>query len=341
MFYNTLKKMNWTYLGLSLVAASTFTMGCESQLTGNEGNLLFSYTADDNVADFNKPIAIGAKLELTVKEAGTRQAVDVQEAKSDDDAVLKVASFAGDRIVLEAVNDGAAMIEVEAKTASGEVVPDSVNMLAATPEVLKLHHTCLPADDPTGYYQAGATNILIPYDMERSNGQSVIGYGLFPFTQEPADALAVDQTSKDQAFFHFDLPAGAQTVKLTSTIDATSLTLEIIESSAYDGAEMNPLSKEVRVIADETHLLHFWPTSGGNRICQSRAPMQVETSTPDICEVKTVTNQENQLIVNESNYITLKGLAQGTCSLTITYADGNDGAGASTNFDVEIAAYAE
>lgn len=55
-------------------------IGCESTITGNEGNFQFSYPADDRVLDFNKPIAIGARLDVSVRTAGDRTAVTLSAA---------------------------------------------------------------------------------------------------------------------------------------------------------------------------------------------------------------------------------------------------------------------
>ncbi|HCF56896.1 MAG TPA: hypothetical protein DFS52_02730, partial [Myxococcales bacterium] len=63
-----------------LVFAAVAIAGCQSMITGNEGNLEFSYRADDEVRDFNKPIAVGAKLDLEVRTNGTRQTVELLEA---------------------------------------------------------------------------------------------------------------------------------------------------------------------------------------------------------------------------------------------------------------------
>jgi hypothetical protein len=45
-------------------AALLLTVACQSTLTGNEGNFQFSYDADDWITDFNKPIAVGAYLDI-------------------------------------------------------------------------------------------------------------------------------------------------------------------------------------------------------------------------------------------------------------------------------------
>ena len=42
----------------------------ESTTTGELGNLSFSYDAKDELFNFNKPIALGAKLRITVRDAG-------------------------------------------------------------------------------------------------------------------------------------------------------------------------------------------------------------------------------------------------------------------------------
>ena len=68
-------------------------VGCTSKITGNEGNFEFSYPADDRVADFNNPIAVGAYLDLEVRDVGYQQPVTLSAASTDDESVLMVESF--------------------------------------------------------------------------------------------------------------------------------------------------------------------------------------------------------------------------------------------------------
>jgi len=203
-----------------LLALLTFVLmpACKSVLTGNEGNLEFTYPADDRVADFNKPIAVGAKLELEVRDAGSRKAVSLTSASTEDDSVLRVVSFSGSKLILEGVSSGGTLVLVEANTTGG-ALGDSVNMLARVPEVMKLANTCVT--EASAQYLTGQ-DIIIPYDFEMSNGQPVIGFGYFPITLEPATGMTLDTTSVDQQWFHFTTGATAQNVTLSTSSGSTS-----------------------------------------------------------------------------------------------------------------------
>ena len=80
----------------ALVLAGAVVFGglaCTSSTTGNLGNLEFYYTADDEIGNFNKPIAAGAKLEVFVQDAGDgsdRQAT-LQNTTTDDEGIARVA----------------------------------------------------------------------------------------------------------------------------------------------------------------------------------------------------------------------------------------------------------
>ncbi len=322
-------------------AILVFALGCQSQLTGNEGNLVFSYTADDNIGDFNKPIAVGALLEVRVTEAGTRRGVTIDEVMTDDGEVLAVESFSSDRFIIRGAGDGNTLVEVNATGPDGEVVTDSVNMRASTAAALEMWHTCQDQATRSAQYLAGATEVLMPYDMKNDRSENVIGYGIVPWSQEPVDSLAINGTSKDQAYIHVDIPSTTGTITLTSDLDDTTLTLEVVDPGQIDGTEVNDVSALQSIIAEETRVFHFYPTVGGTRVCQSQVPMTVEEMTPETCEVRKVDDNPATIIVNESNWVSIKGLAQGDCSFNVVYPDGADGAGATEEFTIPIAAFAD
>lgn len=321
--------------GTGLAAAGLyFAVGCTSTTTGNEGNLDFSYTADDQVTNFNKPVAVGAKLELRVQETGTRREVEVTDAMSDDNGVLEVDTFSSDRVIVVGKGDGNALIEVSAEVPSGEVVSDSVNMLAAVPEVLKLRHSCTTGEMEAKYF-VDTDNVLIGYDMEKSNGQPVIGYGYFPIETSGEAELTLNESSTDQAHFHFDVGTMPGMSMIASTIDESTLEFEVVTVADVDGIEGNP-ANDLRLHVDETEFFHVWPTVTDVRVCQSEATMTAETSTPDICAVSAVEPPSDQGSLDITGWVKVEGKAFGTCEFTVTYPDGADGAGVTSDFTAEV-----
>jgi hypothetical protein len=305
--------------------------GCRSTLTGNDGNLEFSYVADDDVRDFNKPIAVGAKLDLSVHTAGDHRKVELLDASTDDEAVLKVDGKLGNSLTLLGTGSGGALVSVEAKTPTGETLSDSVNMLARVPEVLKAWHTC--GGDSEGIYLVGQP-IVVGFDMEMSNGQNVIGYGYHPITVEPAAALTLDQITKDQQFFHFETAATAQTATIKSTLDSTTLTVRLVEAAAIDGAVFG-VEGDHKVRTADDGFFHVMPTVGGKRVCQASTTLTVESQTPEICTAQN-SSQGDDDFAHETQWIKVTGKSVGTCTLGVTFTRGAGGAGATAQLSVEV-----
>jgi hypothetical protein len=311
--------------------------GCQSTLTGNEGNLMFSYTADDQVGDFNKPVGVGANLEIRVLSAGTMQPVTLKSVVSSDPSVLAVDSVGATSFVVQGVSDGSVLIEVEGDGPEGPL-SDSVNLLAAAPEVVKLYHSCDPVAR-TASYQTGA-QILLPFDLEKANGQAVIGYGLHPIEITPPAGATLDETSKDQANLHLTLGATAGEVTLASAIDDETLTLNVVEAGAIDGASFNFFSTDgtdVIVFEGETRFAHVFPMVGDSRICQATSTMNVTSKTPELCLVSVTENLDDTVSVNESLWVKIEGVAFGECLFDVTFPDGAGGAGSTTELKVSVA----
>ncbi len=315
--------------GLALVGLY-FGVACTSTVTGNEGNLDFTYTADDDVTNFNKPIAVGAKLELKVFETGSRATVEVTEAETDDPDVLDVETFSSNRVILVGIGEGETLVEVTATLADGSSVGDSVNMLATVPDTLELRHPCTQADG-SATYLVGTDDVHINYEMRKGSGQPVIGFGYFPI--ETTGPLTLDEGSRDQTSFHFDIGDEPGTASIASTIDDSVLTLDITTEDAIDGAETLATSpREVRV--DETIIIAVYPKVGDDRVCASNATMEVESLTPDICSVRAnePADAEEAGLLQRTGFVTVTGKAFGVCSFTASFPGGADTA----EVDVEV-----
>lgn len=316
-----------------LLALAVFTTACQSQITGNEGNLVFSYTADDVVSDFNKPIAVGAKLDLRVREAGTNLPATINSAISDDGDVLAVGSFSSNQLTLEAKGEGNVLIEVEAAVAGKDAVTDSVNMRAAEATRHELRHTCADAS----VYIANSTDVFVFYDLFTANNEPAIGYGLFPLTLEPSTGATLDQTSTSQFAYSMDL-GDPGTLTLTSTIDDSTLTLNLVAKGDVDGAQLSPVSASTAILVNQNAFVSVSPTVGGERVCQAKMGMTVESLTPEICTVAVPGAVDDELkeSLYESLFVRIDGLALGTCEFEVTLPDGANGAGATATLSVPI-----
>lgn len=311
-----------------LLAALALT-GCTSSVTGNLGNFTFSYFADDDFLDFNKPVAVGAKVDLFVNEVGTNEPVTLTSAAFDDPAVLDVVSFGTNKVVVTGTGDGSALLQVEADTPSGENLPDEVNMLAATPEVMKLEHTCAPGVDKALYLID--QQIWVPYEFERANGQSIIGYGYYPAEIE-GTSIVFDEDASGMQWLRFDT-AEVGITSLSSPFDATRIEVEVIEEAQIDGA-VKPIEFVWEDIdAGDTNAFYVLPAVGEDPICQANVSKTVVSDTPETC---TITDSQGDDAANEFGWFEVTGVAAGECLFTVTYPSGNGGEGASAQFSTMI-----
>lgn len=315
---------------LGLVAAALVSsLACESTVTGNEGNFSFSYPADDRLFDFNKPIAVGAFLDVRVRDAGDRSDVVLTDATSADDTVIRVTSFDDNSFTVEATGDGNTLLNVAATTMAGEAQTDSVNLLARVPEVHTLRHTC--TDDPTASYLTGQ-KVLIPFELEMADSQPVIGYGYYPVTSS-ASELTFDAAFQGSQYMRFDT-SGAGPVVLSSDITDTTLMLDVIEPALITGVQDPTAFVLEDIDVGDVNLFFARPMAGTSVVCQANTTMTVASLTPDICDVRTgegVSGEETDT-GNEFGWFEVEGVAEGTCEYTVTYPAGADGAGATSTF---------
>ncbi len=311
-------------------AALLLTVACQSTLTGNEGNFQFSYDADDWITDFNKPIAVGAYLDISVREVGTFLAVDLIDASYDEPAVLDVVSFDGASIKVQGMGEGLALLQVEGTTQSGEVLTDSVNMQAKVPEVLALWHTC--GGQTEGNYLTGQ-RIWVPFEMQMENSQPVIGYGYYPLSAD-TDAAVLSADESGQQWMAFDTAEAAGVTVLSSDIDDTTLTLNVVTPASIDDVEEPIAFVAEDIDVGDTNAFYVRPMVAGLAVCQAEVDNTVVSDTPDIC---TVTDTEPvQTGDHEYGWFSITGVAEGECIFTVSYPDGNGGEGASAQFSYPI-----
>ena len=305
---------------------------CESRLTGNEGNFQFSYDADDRVLDFNKPIAVGARLDIDVNDVGARRPVSLTSANMDDTTVLNVSSFNGQTVTVEGMGDGQALLTVAGTTSSGAALTDSINLLSRVPEVHRMWHTC--TEEALGGYLAD-TNAWVGFDLEMANSQPVIGYGYYPITPSSPELEVLENTS--QSHMWIGVGSNAATHTITSNIDDTTLDMAIVTPGQIDGV-VEPVVFFIEAVeVGETNSAYVLPSVGGMPVCQANLEKTVATDTPDACTV----NDRRPLNTEtgdqfEFGWFEIVGLNPGMCRFTVTYPAGNEGAGASAEFEVTI-----
>lgn len=320
-------------LGLAALGAAA----CQSSLTGNEGNLTFYYPTDDEL-DFNKPIAVGAKLDLTVKTAGVPHAnVDLTAVTTGNSQVLASKGFLGNAFTIEAVGDGNTSITVNAKKADGTATHDTINMLARKAEVLDMVHSCSAL--PLAYYLVDK-DIFVPYDLKLKDGRAVIGYGYHPLTIAPATGLVWNQVNKAQWAYVYHTQKLPGDVTLTSQLETgKSWSFRLVDESQIDGGRVDPVTgKTIEVLAGTSAFLLARPTIGGQPLCQPDTTFTATGKSPDIC---TVTPSAAKLpnskeFVEAWSWVTVKGSKVGVCEFDVTWPKGNKGQGVTVPMKVNI-----
>jgi hypothetical protein len=312
---------------------------CTSTTTGNEGNLKFSYVTDDNFADFNKPIAVGASLDINVTEAGDDpDPAEVIEASSDDPGVLEVSNVSGNTITVTGGSDGNILLSVDADV-SGSTVSDSVNLTVRTPEVLQMNHTCRAASETEGYYLVDQA-AWVPFELEMENGQPVIGYGYYPVDIDPQGGVELQTDHKGQAYMRFMTGSTAQDVTLTSQIDDSELTMKLATKGDVDGMELENAS-EVEAYKDENRVIPLRPTVGGVPVCQAKLNIEISNSTESVCDVSSIFESQSdeddiEQIGLLSGSVDVRGEQVGDCTFTVTLPEADGGNGVSQEFTVPV-----
>jgi len=325
-------------LTMLVIGALSALAACQSSLTGKEGNLTFYYPTDDEL-DFNKPIAIGAKLDLTVKTAGLpKAAVELTAVKSSNPQVLAAGPFLGGVFTLEGKGSGSAQITVTAKKSDGTTVSDSIDMMARKPDKIEVYHSCA-AGAADAFYLVDK-KIFLPYDFKMANGQSVIGYGYHALSVAPAAALVQDQIAKAQWAYLYQTQKLPGDVTVTSQLEPTrSWTLRLVDEGAIDGGKLDALTnKTIEVLAGLPAYVLARPTIGGKPLCQPDTTFSAVSKTPEVCTVapSAAKAQANKELVEAWSWLTITGKQVGVCQLEVTWPKANKGQGLTVPLKVNV-----
>ena len=309
--------------------APLLVIGCQSALTGNEGNFQFSYTADDNINDFNKPVAVGAFLDIKVTGVGTFSPVELTAASYDDPTVLDVLEFSGNGLTVQGMGEGLALLEV-AGDLDGAALTDSVNMQSKVPEVLKLWHTCTLGADAAYLVER---DVVVGFEMEMSNSQPVIGYGYYPVSLGGTDA-SVLSGNQSQIWVAVNTGTTTEVVAMNSDIDGTALSMQVVTEADIDGIEAPTAFVIEDIDVGDTNSFFVRPMTGDLVVCQSDLAVSVTSDTPANCT--TGAHDPDGDGEHETGWFSVTGVAAGTCQYTVTYPGADGGAGVSVQFEYTI-----
>lgn len=318
-------------LAVVLVIALAFgAVACESRITGKEGNLQFAYYGAGDVLDFNKPIAVGANLDLRVTEAPDGADVTVLEVDFDPEGVLGATEIYGNTIVVEGLDHGRTEIRAEAELLDGEIVEDFIDMRARVATRLEVDHYC--TQDRSALYLT-EQEIWLPFSVYDDNDERLIGYGYRPVDFSPPGQVTLHTDNKNQRQLRIDTGLTPGFVEIQSTIDETSLGLELVPQTVIDGLDAE-VGAEPRV--NHTTTIHFQPLVQGERVCQPNLPFEIENLTPEICEVQFANVEDDSHHFQELGVVVVEGSQQGECTILGILDDVNNQQGVSTEASVTI-----
>ncbi len=274
-------------------------------------------------------------LDIDVTDVDQRQPVTLSAAESDDPAALEVASVAGARVTVRGLAEGSPLLSVTGTTAGGDELSDSVNLLVRAPEVLRLAHTCTAEAGATAGYITNQ-RVYVPFELERANGQAVIGYGLYPVTPSDAGAFALDAAASNQQFMAFDTGSAAATLSLDSDIDDASLAVQLVPEAAIDAVQ-EPIAFVLEDIdVGDVNAFYVRPMIGTTVICQADIEKTVQSDTPAVCDVRERAAADGSDATHELGWFEIEGVAAGTCTYTVTFPGAGAGAGVSAQFSYTI-----
>lgn len=304
------------------IASLTMTsllFGCDARQTGERAQIVFAYTSFDDTTNFNKPIAVGAKLDLRALELATDEEVLVERAKGDD--TIAVGEHVRNLIELKAQKPGSTRLHVIGQTQDGHKVEDFVTLRAAEVKSIALNHLC--TDSAHAVYQAGLRDVEIPMTKFAHNDEYLIGYGLYPIKIEPAAGAKLDTRSDDAHTLHLDLSPKPGRFEIKSTLNAARLSFELITPAQIDGIQIDEFDARARTVINHTAWLGFAPTYKGKPLCASQTPIEATSLTPKICEVTTILDRHQRddgtTIQNTEGLIKIKGKAFGVCRYEVNF----------------------
>lgn len=324
---------------LVLTAASAlFATACDSRMSGKAGRLSYEFQGPGDVFNFNRPIAVGARLDVRVYEPGQgldeERKATITDATSLDEGVLKVDAFRDNRLTLHAIAPGRAEIATDARLRNGTLVSDAFDMRAETAAKLELSPDC-----------AGTTplylldhDIRIGFALKTAANEQLVGYGYHPVTAEPASALLLDTAKSDQYHMAFRTGSEPGQATLGSDIDATRQVLRLARPADIDGLALDTALVPA-IAVDGSNAVRVYPTIAGDPVCQSQLAREVKSLTPEICQARTFEDGAAELgLVQERTFVAIEGIAPGTCRFEVTLAQAQQGQGLTESFSVEITA---
>lgn len=298
---------------IAAVALLGVSMGCGTELGGEEGNLSFRYLGADLIGGISDgTLAVGSKIDVEVREAeGGETGLPIESAVSEDDAVLSIADLTARQFTLEARTAGESRISVTAAVGE-ESVSDSVTIRSADAGAIVFSSLC---EDDLFVTDSGA---LFGYRMNDANGRKLTGYGYYPVSVDPPDAGTVREDHKELDRLRIDTGSEPGTYRVVSDLDESFLEFQLVSPEEISSVSINREEDDLAgfiEVGSELGVALVTMEADGKSVCgPARAAIELTTSTPEICE-------PSYRFLGALHLIFVEGLAEGECVVNLNVAD--------------------
>lgn len=302
-----------TIVGAGLIAG--LGTGCGVELGGKEGNLNFHYkNADYESGVKTGAIAVGAKVDVEVRQPGEKVALTISEAFSESADIIDVVAQKSTHFTLEALEAGEAEIGVKARAGSSSV-EDSVDITSAELKEIVFNDHCKDSIFLTG------SKAQFSYRMRDEAGKRLTGYGLYPVEVEPAEGGAVDESFDQLGLMAIKAGDEPGEYELTSELSERSLSFTLIDPSDITAVELaggdeaegeeEEIHRQV-VIGEEVAVALFTMEAADRQVCGSAEhALELSTSTPEICA-------PSYRFLSALHLIYVEGLEAGECEVSLS-----------------------
>lgn len=306
--------------------ALLMVVGCDARATqdGVQGDLRFVMDPADGSRDFDRPLAVGSTVILTVESAGERRLDRVRDVSVSPSnlATARVVQGSDDQIALIGQQPGAIDVTVTVDGA-GEVYSDTVRMTVEYVDRVEIRHQCV--DGPEAAYLVDRP-VFLELDRLDRRGTQVVGY-----SDKGTDPLRGCQVVVDPQGLSQDVHCDEAHLSLPGLRDPISVYVDVIPEVSTNTPEVDvhfifpweldfePNMQDLRV--GVTSRVELFPVSynEGWPVC-THLDLYVYIDSPSTCSGP---NGELEFAVpaTERNEIQLRGQRYGICEFAVFVGD--------------------
>ena len=320
----TKKSMGLTALLLALTLG--IAPGCDVELDGDEGNFTFRYLESER--DVASDLAVGARVDIEVRDAETEAVLALDQVYSEDSQVIEVVDEQARQFTLEAVSAGRARIGADA-TVHGEELSDSVEIRSAEVGEVELSDKC-----SDGVFLTD-NRLRAGYHMRDAAGGRLTGYGHYPVSVEPAEGGTVNEEIRFLGSLEILTGSEPGTFEIVPDVDGGSLSFELIAAADVDELDLVTDHESTAPVVNVGHseaAVVYGLQAGGRTVCGPLdTSVEITSETPEICQAEPGLFF-GELDVLSMHTVVVEGLEAGDCEITLSVVDTD----LSETFQVEI-----